>query len=93
VLAKGGFGLLENKRLRWFSQTGEYLGSVLSQDPIRRVYCSADAMVVETRQRRAIITGALPWWKMNLHYHVPGPQRRLLRSVPKPPPARRNWSS
>ncbi len=46
VLAKNGFGLLEKKRLRWFSKEGGYLGSVLSKDPIRRVYCSADAMVV-----------------------------------------------
>ncbi len=63
VLAKGGFGLLERKRLRWFSKEGGYLGSVLSQDPIRRVYCSAEAMVVETRQRRAAISGAPPWWE------------------------------
>jgi hypothetical protein len=62
VMAKSGFGLLEKKRLRWFSKEGGYLGSVLSQDPIRRVYCSADAMVVETRQRRAVISGAPPWW-------------------------------
>jgi DnaJ domain len=63
VLAKGSFGLLENKRLRWFSKEGDYLGSVLSKDPIRRVYCAADAMVVETRQRRAVISGAPPWWE------------------------------
>jgi hypothetical protein len=61
VLAQRGFGLLENKRLRWFSKQGSYLGSVLSKDPIRRVYCSADAMVVETRQRRAVISGAPRW--------------------------------
>jgi hypothetical protein len=28
VLAKNGFGLLERKRLRWFSKEGGYLGSV-----------------------------------------------------------------
>jgi hypothetical protein len=61
VLAKNGFGLLEKKRLRWFSKEGSYLGSVLSKDPIRRVYSSADAMEVETRQRRAVISGAPPW--------------------------------
>jgi DnaJ domain len=63
VLAKSGFGLLEKKRFRWFSKDGGYLGSVLSKDPIRRVYCSADALVVETRQRRAAISGAPPWWE------------------------------
>jgi hypothetical protein len=62
VLAKSGFGLLEKKRWRWFSKEGGYLGSVLSTDPIRRVYCSAGAMVVETRQRRAVISGAPRWW-------------------------------
>jgi hypothetical protein len=63
VLAKNGFGLLEKKRLRWFSKEGDYLGSVLSKDPVRRVYCTTDAMVVETRQRRAVITGVPPWWE------------------------------
>jgi len=63
VLAKSGFGLLEDKRLRWFSKEGGYLGSVLSKDPIRRVYCTADALAVETRQRRALITGVPPWWE------------------------------
>ena len=63
LLAKNGFGLLEKQRLRWFSKEGDYLGSVLSKDPIRRVYCTTDAMVVETRQRRAVITGVPPWWE------------------------------
>jgi hypothetical protein len=63
VLAKSGFGLLEKKRLRWFSKEGGYLGAVLSKDPIRRVYCSANAMVVETRQRRAVISGAPRWYE------------------------------
>jgi len=63
VVAQGGFGLLEKKRLRWFSPAVELLGSILSRDPIRRVYCSAKAMVVETRQRRALIGGAPRWWE------------------------------
>jgi len=42
---------------------GELRGSILSRDPIRRVYCSAKAMVVETRQRRALIGGAPRWWE------------------------------
>ena len=62
VLAKSGFGLLEKNCLRWFDQEGAFLGSILSQDPIRRVYCAADALVMETRQRRAVIRGAPPWW-------------------------------
>jgi hypothetical protein len=63
LLAKNGFGLLEKKRLRWFSKEGDYLGSVLSRDPVRRVYCTTDAMMVETRQRRAVITGVPRWWE------------------------------
>jgi hypothetical protein len=46
-LAKGGFGLLEKNRLRWFDQEGALLGSILSKDPIRRVYWAGDAVVME----------------------------------------------
>jgi hypothetical protein len=63
VVAKRGFGLLETKRWRWFSPEGVLQGSVLSRGPIRRVYCSADSVVMETRQRRALIGGALGWWE------------------------------
>ena len=63
VVAQTGFGLLEKKRLRWFRENGEYLGSVVSKDPIRRVYSKQDGMVIETRQRRAVIQGAPAWWK------------------------------
>lgn len=62
MVAKTGFGLLEKKRFRWLSKDGGLLGSVLSRDPIRRVYYTPDALVVETRQRRAVIGGAPSWW-------------------------------
>ncbi len=62
LLAKSGFGLLEKNCLRWFDPQGALLGSILSKDPIRRVYCAADVMVMETRQRRAVIGGAPAWW-------------------------------
>jgi len=62
MVAKTGFGLLEKERLRWFSKDGGLLGTVLSKDPIRRVYSTPDAMVVETRQRRAVIGGVPQWW-------------------------------
>jgi hypothetical protein len=62
MVAENGFGLLERKRFRWFSKDGGLLGTVLSKDPIRRVYCGPDGMAVETRQRRAVISGAPPWW-------------------------------
>ncbi|MCY3681381.1 MAG: hypothetical protein OXH16_08280 [Gemmatimonadetes bacterium] len=63
VIAQTGFGLLEDKRLRWFQEDGQYLGSVVSKNPIRRVYCTGTEMVVETRQRRAIIQGSPKWWE------------------------------
>jgi hypothetical protein len=39
--------VLEKKCFRWFNKEGCLLGSILSKDPIRRVYCSAEGMVVE----------------------------------------------
>jgi hypothetical protein len=62
VMAQTGFGLLESKRLRWFRKDGNYIGSVLSKDPIRRVYQTGNDMTVETRQRRAVIQGVPGWW-------------------------------
>jgi hypothetical protein len=63
IIAQTGFGLLEKKRLRWFTEDGQYLGSVISKEPIRRVYSTGDGMVVETRQRRAVIQGVPAWWE------------------------------
>ena len=62
IVAQTSFGLLEKKRLRWFREDGRYLGSVLSKDPIRRVYSKDEAMIVETRQRRMIAEGVPSWW-------------------------------
>jgi hypothetical protein len=62
IVARTGFGILQKKCLRWYNADGTYLGSVLSKDPIRRVYCAGEQLVVETRQQRAIIEGAPNWW-------------------------------
>ena len=62
VMARNGFGLLEKKRLRWYEADGRYVGSVVTKDPIRRVYCSQGGMVVETRQLRATLEGVADWW-------------------------------
>ena len=51
IVAQTAFGLLEKKRLRWFREDGRHLGTVLSKDPIRRVYTTGEGMVVESRQR------------------------------------------
>ncbi|MDE0123663.1 MAG: DnaJ domain-containing protein [Bryobacterales bacterium] len=63
VIAQTAFGLLEKKRLRWFREDGRYLGSVVSKDPIRRVYSTGDRMAVETRRQRAIVEGVPTWWE------------------------------
>jgi hypothetical protein len=63
VAIRGCFGLLEKKCFRWFNKEGGLLGSILSKDPIRRVYCSSEGIVVETRQRRAVVSGAPAWWE------------------------------
>lgn len=62
VAGQEGFGLLEKKRFRWFTEEGELVGEVRTKRPIRRVYPDQDGIVVETRMRRARITGAPRWW-------------------------------
>jgi hypothetical protein len=63
VMGTTGFGLLETKRFRWFASDGSYHGSVVSKDPIRRVYSTAVGLVVESRTRRAVISGVPSWWR------------------------------
>jgi len=62
LLAERGFGLLGQKTFTWFSQEGRRVGAVTTRDPIRRVFSTDRKLVVETRQHRAKITGAPPWW-------------------------------
>jgi hypothetical protein len=62
VMGGSGFGLLEPKRFRWFSPDGTHLGTVLSKDPIRRVFSRADGLIVESRTRRTVVDGAPAWW-------------------------------
>ncbi len=63
VVGQTGFGLLENKRFRWFNEDGRYRGSVLTKHPIRRIYATPEGTMVETRQHRAVISGIPNWWK------------------------------
>lgn len=63
VVAQTAFGLLEKKRLRWFREDGHYLGSIISKDPIRRVYATGEGTVLETRQRRVVVRGIPNWWE------------------------------
>jgi hypothetical protein len=61
VMASNGFGVLEAKHLRCFAQDGKLLGTVVSADPIRRIYQSHEGLVVESRLRRATID-VVPTW-------------------------------
>jgi hypothetical protein len=63
IVAQTGFGLLEKKRFQWFHEDGSSLGAIVTKNPIRRVYYTPQGMVVETRQRRAIIGGVTTWWE------------------------------
>jgi hypothetical protein len=63
VLGQTGFGLLEKRRFRWFTEEGDLVGAVLTKSPIRRVHSTPKGLVVETRERRARISGAPMWWE------------------------------
>ena len=62
VVGHEGFGLLDKKRFRWFTEQGDPVGEVRTKRPIRRVYPEEGGIVVETRMRRARISGAPSWW-------------------------------
>jgi hypothetical protein len=63
LVAQTGFGLLEPKRFRWYREDAVHLGTVVTRDPIRRVYYSYPGMIVETRTSRAVIGGVDTWWE------------------------------
>ena len=63
IVAQAGFGLLQKKHLRWYREDGQCQGSVVSKDPIRRVYSADNRMIVETRQRRAVMSGVPAFWE------------------------------
>lgn len=62
-VAQTGFGLLQKKCFQWFREDGTHLGTIATKNPIRRVYYTPQGMIVETRQRRAIIGGVTTWWE------------------------------
>lgn len=62
IIAQTGIGLLEKNRFRWLSEDGTPVGTVLSRDPIRRVYWTPAGLIVESRLRRATISGQQSWW-------------------------------
>jgi hypothetical protein len=62
VVADRGFALLEHKAITWFTPDGRRVGTVRTKDPLRRAFWAEGALVVETRQHRAIVKGAAAWW-------------------------------
>lgn len=66
LVGRKGFGLLEKKRFRWFREDGNYVGGIATKTPIRRVYPSSDATIVETRQNRAVVRGGPLWGEADI---------------------------
>lgn len=62
MVTNNGFGFIQNKSLRWYTEGGKYLGTIVAKDPVRLVYQRGEQTIVETRQRRAIIEGMPSWW-------------------------------
>lgn len=62
LVAEQGFALLETKSLTWFSPNGVVEGRVRARDPIRRLFSTAEGIVIETRRHRTLIRGAPSWW-------------------------------
>ena len=56
-----GFGLLSERRVRWYGRDGTYLGTILAKHPIRRLYRAGTDTMVETRTERAVFTD-IPVW-------------------------------
>ena len=65
IMAYSGFGFVESKAFRWFSEEGELIGEIHTKDPIRQVYSTRKELIVETRQYRAKIAGSPIWWPEN----------------------------
>ncbi|MHC4403964.1 MAG: DnaJ domain-containing protein [Planctomycetota bacterium] len=63
LFSQRGFGLITSKSLRWFDASGEELGELSSENPIRRVYPTPGGFAVETRKHRAVLTGMPAWWR------------------------------
>lgn len=62
VIGDAGFGLLQQRRVQWYTTTGGLLGQVCSRDPIRRTYYGPKGLVIETRTHRAIVRATSGWW-------------------------------
>jgi hypothetical protein len=62
IVADTGLGLLEEKTFTWLTPVGRVTGTARSRDPIRRVLRTTQGLVIESRQRRALVHGTPAWW-------------------------------
>jgi hypothetical protein len=62
VPTETGFALLRDNVLEWHSPEGRRMGALHARHPIRRAYHDGRSLRVETRQHRAVVTGAQRWW-------------------------------
>lgn len=62
IPTENGFALLGETTLEWHSPEGRRLGGLHARHPIRRAYHDGTSLVLETRQHRAVVAGAQPWW-------------------------------
>lgn len=62
VVGVGGVLLWNGKELSWLSPKGQRLGHVSARDPIRRIRCSPEGWVLETRQHLGVLVGPPQWW-------------------------------
>jgi tetratricopeptide (TPR) repeat protein len=51
-----GFGLYDEKSISWYTPTGEFKFCLVTNNPLRTFYIVDGFMIVETRQRRALVS-------------------------------------
>ena len=61
VVGQTGFGLLENKSFRWYTEDGKFVGGICSKHPLRRIYPTEQGWNIETRQHRTQLRGVPSW--------------------------------
>ena len=57
LVSQSGFGLLQSKRLQWFTVAGAKVGEVATRDPIRAVHAIEGGAIVQTRQHQVEVRG------------------------------------
>lgn len=61
VVGETGFGLLNRKAFRWYTEEGHFVGGIRTKHPLRRIYPTGKGWNVETRQHRAEVRGVPAW--------------------------------